>query len=271
MATEPVFRDKTRATKYQQKFKLPPQFADTLKEYTREVLRSQPADIYQWSAHYFRDRALKEDGVDTGGQAQSNPYANQQTPDHHRLAVQLADALAEHDPDRTGRLYVHLVKRVLMQSAQLAPSQALYVLSNPFVEVADDGTLDYQRFAAEGTVVEQTVYLQHTGYEFPSLREVDASAQVHGMNREELKGELQGVFSAADEGGSKRLTLADYRHALRKAPLQLTERDINLLCCEAELTGDGHVLWEREVDEKVFRLLHLAQAFTLFDEEGHSR
>eukprot|EP01065_Artemidia_motanka_P024612 TRINITY_DN2950_c1_g3_i1.p1 TRINITY_DN2950_c1_g3~~TRINITY_DN2950_c1_g3_i1.p1 ORF type:complete len:270 (+),score=78.99 TRINITY_DN2950_c1_g3_i1:86-895(+) len=264
-----VFREMTRATKYQQKFKLPPNFAEVLKDYTREVLRSQPEDIYQWSSQYFRDRALKEDGVDAGGAAQSNPYASQQTPDHHRIAAQLADALAEHDPGRTGRLYARLIKRVLMDSAQLRASQALYVLSNPFVELSDDGTILYGKFAGEGTVVEQLMYFQHTGYDFPAP-DADAGAQVHGMTREDLKSELQSVLTAADTSGTRRMTLAEYRRALRGAPLQLTERDINLLCCEAELTGDGHVLWEQELTERVFGLLHLAQAFTQFDEEGLS-
>ena len=40
---------------------LPDGFPDVLREYTRELLRDQPADIYAWSAAYFGARAPAAD------------------------------------------------------------------------------------------------------------------------------------------------------------------------------------------------------------------
>ena len=49
-----IFRDMTRATKFQKKFQLPPDFSEVLKDFTREVLRDQPGDIYAYAANYFK-------------------------------------------------------------------------------------------------------------------------------------------------------------------------------------------------------------------------
>ena len=63
-----------------------------------------------------------------------------------------------------------------------------------------------------------------------------------------------------------RSTFAKFRDALVHAPLQLTRRDINVLCAEAEQTADGFVDVRREA-EHAFPLLCLSGEFTKFDQE----
>lgn len=41
------------ASKFAKQFQIPPEFPDILKEFTREVLRNQPADIVEFAAKYF--------------------------------------------------------------------------------------------------------------------------------------------------------------------------------------------------------------------------
>eukprot|EP00755_Sulcionema_specki_P025446 Sspe_Gene.83339::Locus_54667_Transcript_1_1_Confidence_1.000_Length_921::g.83339::m.83339 len=261
MSTQPIFREQTRATKFQKKFELPPNFSDLLKEFTREVLRHQPEDIYVWAAQYFKEKALKEDV--NYEQPAPDPYAAYQSADHDRTAAQLAGALGEYDTDKTGRLYPHLIKRVLVQSAGLTPEQALFLLSNSFVEILPDGTIDYINFSSKGLVVEQLVHMQQTGHDFSSSPDSDT---VHGMTQSELKGELKDVLRKVDTSSTGTVPLITYRDTLRAAPLQLTHRDINLLCCEADITGDGLVRWEKEVEGKAFHLLSLSQVFTSYEE-----
>lgn len=42
------------------KYSLPPEFAKVLKDFTREVLREQPEDIYAYGADYFKSAADAE-------------------------------------------------------------------------------------------------------------------------------------------------------------------------------------------------------------------
>ena len=54
MAEGSIHRVVTRATKFQKKFVLPPNFSEVLKGFTREVLRDQPEDIHAFGAAYFK-------------------------------------------------------------------------------------------------------------------------------------------------------------------------------------------------------------------------
>ena len=42
------------ASKYLQKYPIPEDFPDLLHDFTREVLRDQPDNIYQYGAEYFK-------------------------------------------------------------------------------------------------------------------------------------------------------------------------------------------------------------------------
>ena len=42
------------ASKYVQKYNIPPDFPEILHDFVRELLRDQPADIYDYGAQYFK-------------------------------------------------------------------------------------------------------------------------------------------------------------------------------------------------------------------------
>ena len=271
MSDPATFREQTRATKYQQKFTLPPNFEGVLKEFTREVLRQQPLDIYEWAANYFKHKALEEDGVEVsaagaaGGSTSPGTAGGPPSAEAlNEVSAQLEGAFGEYDEGGSGRLYPHLLKRVLTESAGLTATQALFVLSNPGLSLLADGTMDYRAVAQATEVAQQVVYLQNTGYDFDAGAAADAT--VHGMTREELTSELGSVFASLDAGSTGRLPLTEYGRALSSCPLQLSARDINLLILEAPIDGDGSVPWEKLLHEKMFGLICLSEAFTAFAE-----
>jgi len=170
------------------------------------------------------------------------------------------------DDRQTGFLYVHLVKRALVDAFGLTKAQVLYIVSSDYVQVHDDGTMEYRQFSRDA--VNPILYFQHSKYNFPEVQHADDSNVVHGMVREELQDELLRVMRHADaEEGLGRLTYGQYRRALESAPLQLTRRDINVLCAMAEQTSDGFIDFRLEV-ENAFGLLFVAQSFTAFDENS---
>jgi Ca2+-binding EF-hand superfamily protein len=258
-----TFRDRTLATRYQQRQQLPPNFASVLKEYTREVLREQPEDILSWSAEYFKRLAVEQDPM----------LAQQPPPEHYAPAVENPELevmsmkiskvfanMADADSDL---LYINLVRRALLEAFGLSKSQALYILSSDYVHINDNGTINYREFSRN--CVNALLFFQQSNYEFPSSQSME-NPMVHGMGKEELDDELLRVFRAADEEGLGRLPYPKYREALIHAPLQLTHRDINVLCAGAERTSDGFVEFKKAV-QYAFESLFYAQAFTSFDEE----
>jgi hypothetical protein len=259
-----AFRDRTRATKYQQKYPLPPSFAQILKDYTREVLREQPEDIPGWSAEYFKRLALEADPL-TVKQPPPEHYASTvENPELEVVAMRLTKVFNSMDDGNTGLLYVHLLKRALLDAVGLTKPQALYILSSEYVNVNDDGTTDYRKFARDA--VNAVLFFQQSDHQFPDVAHVDDGPTVHGLLRDELQDELLRVMRKADTEGLGRLFFAQYRDALLNAPLQLTQRDVNVLCAEAEQTSDGYIDFRIEVDN-AFGLLYLAQAFAAFDDE----
>lgn len=261
-AAADTFRDKTRATRYQERQALPPNFAQVLKEYTREVLREQPSDILAWSAQYFKKMALDTDPM----------LAQQPPPEHYAPAVEnpelevmsmkITKVFATMDDSNSGLLYAHLVKRALLEAFGLSRAQALYMLSCEYVVINDDGTMDYRQFSRD--CVNAVYFFQNSGYDFADVSGEDGT--VHGVTKLELEDELNRVFRAADEEGLGRLPFPVYRQALSTAPIDLTARDLAILYAEAERTSDGFVEFKKEVSH-AYELLQYANAFTAFDEE----
>jgi len=262
MSTE-TFRDRTRATRYQPKHQLPPNFAAVLKEYTREVLREQPGDIVGWSAQYFKKLALETDPR-LAKQPPPEHYApSVENPELEVVAMNMSKVFATMDDGNTGTLYVQLVKRGLLEALQLTRAQALYILSSDFVHISDDGTMEYRQFARDS--VNAVLFFQQSNHAFRETP--DANATIHGMTRDELSEQLSRVLRSVDTEGLGRLPFVKYRQALSQAPVQLTHRDIQLLSAEAEQTSDGFVEFKDEV-ANAFNLLYLSQGFTSFDQQA---
>lgn len=290
MSTEPrpqLFRDCTRATQYQTKHTLPQNFSAIIKDFTREVLREQPQDLLQWSAEYFKSKAIELDPAAVEGAGKgSNPQqqqhqrqgkkgetgsdnsgASELAPEFEEVAQTMINLFSTMDESGSNRLYVHLVQRALLDHFGLSKEQALYILSseNSGVGRDDDGMIDFVNFSRSSA--QAVVYFQQSGHKFGASSSSAKASSVHGLEQDELRDALLRVFRLADSSeGLGRLTFAKFRDALVHAPLQLTQRDLNVLCAEAEQTSDGFVDVRREA-EHAFPLLCLAREFTAFDQE----
>jgi hypothetical protein len=50
-------------SKYTVDAKVPPEFPHVLKEFTREVLRAQPTNIYEFGAQFFRQKVVERESA----------------------------------------------------------------------------------------------------------------------------------------------------------------------------------------------------------------
>eukprot|EP00906_Rhabdomonas_costata_P002870 RCo004468 len=268
MAEDTIHRDATRATKFQKKFVLPPNFSEVLKGFTREVLREQPEDINAFGASYFKRLALQQEGIEEVA-PKSEASSRKQLPLAERekvgkLQTQLLDALSETDYDKVHRLHSNVIKRVLRASLQFSGDQCSYLIScvGDNINLAD-GTIDYERFVIENILLIHFFTTSSYVFKAPKHRFEET---VHGLTRDELVGRLTSLLQAADTAGTGKLTLEQYNTALRHAQLQLTHRDIALLTAEAMVSADGSVQYADEL-RRAFGLLLSSLMFEKFATE----
>lgn len=80
---------------YAKKFAMPAAFPEILKDFTREVLRSQPESIYSFGAEYFGGLAAGEGGAPAGA---IEHFSKEE------LQTMVSDLFLEADSDRNGTL-----------------------------------------------------------------------------------------------------------------------------------------------------------------------
>ena len=259
-----TFRERTNATQFQQRQRLPANFSVVLKEYTREVLRVQPEDIFAWSAQYFKELALETEPM-VAQRPPSNHYQPEvEDPDREVVAMKIVKACAALDQQGRGSLFVDLVKRVLVEAVRLSPEQAQYVLSSDYAAIEDDASMDYRQLAHE--CVPAVLYFIQNNFEFAEVRHEEEEPTVHGRIREDIEGTLLRASVEADADGLGRISYKDYAAVLENAPIDLTRRDIKLLRAEAELSRDGTVDIRAEAAAAFDRLL-IAAKLSAFDDQ----
>ncbi|ORC92054.1 n/a [Trypanosoma theileri] len=256
-----TFRERTLANRYQPRQHLPPNFPHVLKEYAREVLRAQPDDVLQWSADYFKRLALETDPLQARQPPSEHYVPVVEDQEREMLLQRLIKAFAEHDNDNTGVLSTQEIKKVLLESFELTPSQALYVLTS--TALVENDTVDYKSFANE--CVRAVQFFQETHHEF-GVGELE-DATVHGLSRRDVEQEFLRIFRYVDEADTGLLPIEQYFQALLNAPYHLTNRDLRLLRIEAARNAENEVDYESELAYMFDRLL-LAEQFFLFDEDA---
>mmetsp|Transcript_79338 Transcript_79338/g.140013 ORF Transcript_79338/g.140013 Transcript_79338/m.140013 type:complete len:278 (-) Transcript_79338:518-1351(-) len=259
-----IFRDLTRATKFQKKFQLPPDFSDVLKDFTREVLRDQPTDIYAYGASYFKKVALEAEGLEEvpppEGAIGRKQLSAEERQEMDSLQNKMIDAFAEEDYDKTAKLHSHVIKRVL-GSAGMSPDQTLFLISNCGNNLhLLDGSIDYERFVTDNIIY--IYFFMNTNHIFQQPSH-DSTETVHGLVRDELVAQLTSLMQQDDDSATGRLLLEAYYQCLKRAPIQLTKRDITLLTAEAIVSGDNFISIAEEAS-RAFPLLQHSYIFEAF-------
>lgn len=262
-----TFRERTLASRYRPRQRLPPHFSDVLKEYAREVLRAQPEDILEWSADYFVQLALKCNTPQDVEEVDMTPSLIDGKDENVEAVVQRMIEVFEHmDAAQEGLLFIHLVHRALTDALHLSQEQALYILTSKYVVVNTDETIEYRTFARK--CIRDVRFFQLTNHVF-KLGDLD-TVTVHGMNRRDLEYQFLHIFRLMDQPGTGRVPYTDFREALANSPFNLTHRDIRTLCIECQISSDNNeVEYEKEVP-RMFPRLVLAEQFEVFDLQDNS-
>jgi len=176
------------------------------------------------------------------------------------LQNKMIDAFAEEDYDKTAKLHSHVMKRVLCSSG-LSPDQTLFLISNCANNLhLLDGSIDYERFVTDNIIYIYSFMNTNHIFEQPSHA---ATETVHGLVRDEIVAQLSSLMQKDDDSATGRLLLEAYHKCLKRAPIQLTKRDITLLTAEAIVSGDNFISIAEEAS-RAFPLLQHSYMFEAF-------
>jgi len=240
------------SSRYQKAFTIPEGFPAILKSFTREILRAQPANIYEFGARYFAElveenaaalhaQHAMEMAGDQGG-ASIFDMSNEELQDF------ILDMFLRYDQDQSGYLDRKEFKEC-MGSADLGLSKKETRRIMSEADENEDGVLEYREFVP--IMVEIVHGLKAKAEAGAAAAEAEEEAReavemhlLHGMPRDELDAMMEGVFRAADADGSGVLDRKEFAKCLKSSELGLSRKEINLLLTEVDMDGDGKISYE---------------------------
>jgi len=127
-------------SRYRKKFTVPDGFAALLKDFTREVLREQPSDIYDYGAQYFADMNQRQ--VEAAQDAQPVDITELSEEELHDFIL---DLFLVADDDKNGYLDRKEFKTVLQSAEMGLTSKDIRSILEETDENAD-GVIEYREF-----------------------------------------------------------------------------------------------------------------------------
>jgi len=227
-------------SKYGKDFTVPKDFPSVLKAFTREVLRSQPGNIYEFGAAYFSE-LMDQSQQEVGGGAQERL-----TPEEmEQVLVQL---FREADVDGNNVLSLPEFKTV-MAKANLGLDDKQMKLLMAEADSDSDGQIDYFEFVPLAvdliTSLQAKMEVKAEEEEQEDRARLAANEyMLHGMSKDALNAVILDVFKKADKDDSGALTIAEFHSCIREADLGLTRKEVNVLMHSVDVDLSGTISYE---------------------------
>jgi Ca2+-binding EF-hand superfamily protein len=254
------------SSKFAKQYQIPPEFPDILKDFAREVLRNQPANINEFAAKYFDCLAQGLPAEGPGGDVAGGGDEPEMSLDEVETIIQ--DLFHKYDGDGNGYLDPTEFKSLMqdLQQRMEFPKDEIY----RFLAEADmneDGKIEYEEFIPLALQIVQGMYAKKRLEQH--ISDIDQHAEdllVHGMSRDELTELVGSIFERMDQDGSGTLSKAEFATALTSMELGLTRREINTVMFQIDQDGDGGVSY-REFVPFAFDLLQKLTSLRLLETE----
>jgi len=253
------------SSKFAKQYQIPPEFPDILKDFAREVLRNQPANINEFAAKYFDCLAQ---GLPAEGQGGDAAAAGDPEMSLDEVEQIIQDLFHKYDSDGNGYLDPSEFKALmndLQQRMDFPPDEIYRFLAE--ADMNEDGMIEYEEFIPLALQIVQGMYAKKRLEQH--MTDIDQHAEdllVHGMSRDELTELVGSIFERMDQDGSGTLSKAEFATALTSMELGLTRREINTVMFQIDQDGDGGVSY-REFVPFAFDLLQKLTSLRLLETE----
>jgi Ca2+-binding EF-hand superfamily protein len=253
------------SSKFAKQYQIPPEFPDILKDFAREVLRNQPANINEFAAKYFD--CLAQGLPAEGGLGE---VAGDQGPDMSMDEIEMIvqDLFRKYDFDGNGYLDPTEFKSLmndLQQRMEFPPDEVYRFLAE--ADMNEDGMIEYEEFIPLALQIVQGMYAKkRLEQHMTNVNQHAEDLLVHGMSRDELTELVGSIFERMDADGSGTLSKQEFATALTSMDLGLTRREINTVMFQVDQDGDGGVSY-REFVPFAFDLLQKLTSLRLLEAE----
>lgn len=246
--------------KYQKPYVIPEGFPALLKAFTREILRSQPDNIYEFGALYFAEKLNGEAAPGpSAGEEKMNLGEMTQTAAKLDIASMSAGDLEsvvmrlflEADADQSGYLDRKEFLAVLSHAElNLNERQIRAVLAE--ADTNADEVIEYREFLP--VMMELLQFIKAREETSSRMAKIESIVRnevedmlLHGLSKQELEALMMRVFQKADKDRSGALDTTEFKECLKAAELGLTRKDINLIMSQVDANNDGVITYEEFV------------------------
>jgi len=229
-------------SKYGKQYTVPTEFPSLLKSFTREVLRAQPSDVYEFGAEYFSEllaQAAAAQAAEASGVKRLSPA---------ELSELLTQIFHDADADGSGALNPTEFKEVLkMADLGLPDKEVKRVMAE--ADFNDDGEVSYEEFIPLAVDLVQSMYAKMEADAAKKADEDDAREEaknylLHGMTKEQVESVMMEIFSKSDADGNGQLSVQEFQKCCKDADIGLTRKEINILMHQCDVDGDGFISYE---------------------------
>jgi len=231
-------------SKYGKEFTVPKEFPSVLKAFTREVLRAQPDNIYEFGSQYFTELLAQAEAA-----AMAPSGKSRLTPEQlHEL---LTEMFLTADTDGSGALNHSEFKEVL-KMADLGLSDRERKLVMAEADMDGNGEISYNEFIPLAVDLVHTMYAKMDQEEAKAAMEDEAREEaknylLHGMTKDQVEQVMMEIFTKSDADGSGALSLLEFQKCCKDADIGLTRKEVNILMHQCDVDGDGQISYEEFV------------------------
>ena len=240
------------SSRYQKPYTIPEAFPPLLKQFTKEILREQPENIYAFGASYFKNL------LDIQAEEARKAETSLLDMDPEEMETFISDIFLEADADQNGYLDRTEFQNVL-RSADLKLTKKDYRKIMLECDENDDGCIDYNEFVPFMVQILQSFKAKQELHKSMEKEEKEAeemaeSILIKGMYQQEFLEALGKSFLAADKDQNGVLDRKEFKLCLKYCGLGLTKREVNLLMAEADADQDGKISWQ-EFSTKCYEIM----------------
>eukprot|EP00929_Paragymnodinium_shiwhaense_P120131 TRINITY_DN92014_c0_g1_i1.p1 TRINITY_DN92014_c0_g1~~TRINITY_DN92014_c0_g1_i1.p1 ORF type:complete len:429 (-),score=152.53 TRINITY_DN92014_c0_g1_i1:107-1393(-) len=233
------------SSKFAKQYQVPPEFPEILKDFAREVLRNQPANINEFASKYFDCLAsgLPADaaqGAHGPGGAGAREEVELSIGDIETI---IQDLFRKYDQDNNCYLdpkEFQSLMEDLQQRLDFPPDEIYRFLAE--ADMNADGMIEYDEFIPLAIQIIQGMYAKkRLEMHMTEVNETAENMLVHGMSKDELTALVESIFKRMDADGSGILSKQEFVQALTAMELGLTRREINNIMFRVDQDDDGNV------------------------------